>query len=471
MNKFDQQLKNKLNQPTPPPFDAWETIEKQLDEPKKKRRGIIWVWFGSVAASIALIGSLYNAFKPHESKSDIPSFVKKEPTKSSPTTRQNDRQNLSPDHKIKDNPLSDEFKESTNFDADHYTQMNQPIGSSQNVLNRKQSPSQLENKYNFFSKEDQFLSPIQPNETHQFLNNQKEKQIELEKNNELDIDQNSIASTTTTPTEIKENEEKVNELITLKEEQTKENTIDIKSIESKPKLYISSYFSPIKMVDDQSILSNNFNSHTIENALTYAYGAKIAYQINDKMRLRSGISTLAIDQRTGDVTTVAAATPITSNVQSLTDGPTVSQHIHYTTDKTILTNAENFPTAFYSGENNRLTYQLQFVEVPIELEYRLFNINKLNISAVAGGSYYFLTKNEIFLTNPSNLREKIGYATNVNTNSFSTNAALKFEYQINKKILFQVEPNYKLIMNQVKEVDQTTSSLFGINVGVGLQLK
>lgn len=471
MNPFDQQIKDKLKQPTPPPFDAWENIEKQLDEPEKKRRGIIWLWVGSVAASIAMIAGIYNLFQIDTNRFTSPTFVNKEPSKSSSEPIINAKSHSLTDDDEDQNKPFNKVKETSKFSSTPYVHTHKKSDSSNKEWNNNTSISISESKYPILSKDENLLNVVVWNDWDKKEIEPKETPITLQETTDFKTDPNLVSSSNKKTMENETIETNEKELMALTEESKKENSIDIKSIEAQSKLFVTSYFAPIKLMDEQSILSNNFNTHTIENEITYAYGAKIAYQITDNLRIRGGISKLAIDQRTSDVTTVSAAAPITSSVQSLTDGPSMDQHIRYTADKTILPNAENFPTAFYSGENNRLTYQLQFVEFPVELEYKLLKNNKFNLSAVAGGSYYVLTKNEIFLTSPSNQRETIGYATNVNNTSFSTNAALKFEYQINKTILFQVEPNYKLIMNQVKDVNQNTSSLFGVNVGIGFQLK
>ena len=61
MKKFEQEIKNQLTTPQMPPLDAWENIQKKLDEKEKKKRIIpLFYWIGSSAACFIFgVGVVY----------------------------------------------------------------------------------------------------------------------------------------------------------------------------------------------------------------------------------------------------------------------------------------------------------------------------------------------------------------------------------------------------------------------------
>ncbi|WP_298775385.1 outer membrane beta-barrel protein [uncultured Empedobacter sp.] len=123
-----------------------------------------------------------------------------------------------------------------------------------------------------------------------------------------------------------------------------------------------------------------------------------------------------------------------------------------------------------SSETNNMEQKINYIEVPVEAEYKLASFDKFNLLATAGGSYYILTKNSISLADTNTKsRYKLGEANNLNNTSYSANAGVKLEYNLSNKSSINLEPNYRYMINPLKNVDTKNPSLFGLNLGLSIK--
>jgi len=460
MNKFDQHIKDKLTEHQLPPIDAWDNIEQLLEQPTKNKKRLLWVWFGSAAASITLIGGIFSLMnlKNNQQPNIVKTDGENNPVKNS-IKKEQSSVGITPEIDVNNSGSIQSFAK----------QIDQKFDINPSDFNSTSRPSYPPKDFTtklearFFNQSDAIFN-VETN-----ILNSDHTNITQNRRSELKNNiQNIAKEDASTPLD----EPSLESILANNEKKSNKNKT-LEKLKIPSKLLVSTFASPIKMLDQQSILSNNFNSHPITSNVTLAYGAKIAYQINDKFRIRAGVSKVGLDQVTNNVTTSSVtATSIASNTfQPIIETANTNNHIRYSSEKTVLANANNFPNLYYFDTNNTMNHQLEFVEIPIELEYKLLQKNKFNVSAIAGGSYYILSKNELTLTNNNQLKEKIGSATNVNKTSYSTNAAVKLEYQIGKNVNLQLEPNYRLMLNQVKDVKQNSASLFGVNLGVAVTIK
>ncbi|MEE1974354.1 hypothetical protein V1H85_18015, partial [Maribacter flavus] len=80
------------------------------------------------------------------------------------------------------------------------------------------------------------------------------------------------------------------------------------------------------------------------------------------------------------------------------------------------------PEIFNSRSSGNIDQRFGFIEVPLELEYRLLD-KKFGINVIGGFSTFFLNQNEVYadIDGASTL---IGEANNMNSTSFSANFGL-----------------------------------------------
>ena len=440
MKKFDQHIKEKLSQSQLPPIDAWKNIQEKLDEKEKKRRIFpIFYWIGSSAACIIAGVGIYYLYLNNSFKSDynpINEVVRKENISS--------LESLSSIKKVKKQDYTQ--NKTNNNQHTNNTELKKyfnPNFIESDALSKKQSGKQYEILTQDFSS-----------------NNSATNELSIQENNffsqKNDIkDQEFIT---------KNEDDKPLELVLEEEKNRKGEEIEIK--QKSPILAISSYINPTLMLESKSILDNEFNDYNIKNNTTIAYGAKISVRINNKLSIRSGIAKVELEQNTDNVNS-----SINAGVYSSISLPPNSNNIRYNSNIKVVTEVANQnSTIDILTTQNNMEQNIHYIEVPLEVEYKLASFNKFNLLATAGGSYYLVTKNSITLTDVNSRNQyTLGKANNLNNMSYSANAGVKLEYNLSHKSSINLEPNYKYMLNPLRNVDARNPSLLGINLGFSIK--
>ncbi|MDM1552505.1 outer membrane beta-barrel protein [Empedobacter falsenii] len=450
MNKFDQHIKDKLSQPQLPPLDAWKNIQEKLDEKEKKKRIIpLFYWIGSTAACLVVGISIYY-FNQNDTVN-----VNHTPTNEVVKTKSTSKESTKKDwnniehtnEKSSDKKIVSSVKKSTE--------------SNQKII--QHSSSYFENiigESSLFSntipnqKEDKTQELSQTNST------QKDNFVQ---NNSTINPKNEASEKETNPKIL---EEKPLELVLQEEKKKEKEKVEIK--QKSPLLTVSSYINPTKMLDSKSILADEFNDHTIKNNLTVAYGAKVSVRINDKINVRSGIAKVELEQNTTNVNS-----GINMGVYALSaSNPKTANNITYHSNIRIIPDQsnQNTVTTILSSDTNNMEQKVHYIEIPLEVEYKLASFDKFNLLATAGGSYYVVTKNTISLADVNTRSQyKLGEASNLNDMSYSANAGVKLEYNLSNKSSINLEPNYRYMLNPLKNVDAKNPSLLGLNLGFSIK--
>lgn len=454
MKKFDQYIKDNLSQPQTPPLDAWKNIQEKLDEKEKKKRIIpLFYWIGSTAACLVLSVGVYYFYQNDtiNSSNKIPEIVHSK-KKNQQETDSNSEKDFNEIESI-DNKINAD----KNIEKSSSNSVKQFAFGKENNLEYQSKKSENINLKNdqFLSNDAIFSNVFATKNPSNFT--EKIFQESLHTN----VKKEEISKT-------EENTLKENELELAIAEQNKkqENKIEIK--QSAPKFAVSSFVNPSVLLDSKSILSDEFNQNDIENAVTMAYGAKVSFKINDKLNIRSGIAKVNLEQQTNQVNT-GLNTAIVALSAHENASPQNTNNINYNSNIRVNSSAANSQAIMaITTESSKMEQKIQYIEVPLELEYKLLTFDKFNVLATAGGSYYVVTKNTISV-NSSGTDFKIGKATNLNNTSYSANAGLKLEYMISNKTSLNFEPNYRYMLNPLKNVDTKNPSLLGANLGFSIK--
>lgn len=271
------------------------------------------------------------------------------------------------------------------------------------------------------------------NENSSLENEQKDNSKEIENT------ENVVAQITEENAEDKklENVEKLEELLNSTDDKDKEKE------EITKKWSVATSVAPIfynSFSTKGSPLDLQFENSPKSGTRSVAYGVKVAYQLNDKLSLQSGISKLDVGYNIGDVYIKPAEQPLAR----------LSNVIYNNTGTILNVNAGNFldsssiETNSVSPVRGDLNQSFGYIEVPLELKYRLTNTEKkLGVNVIGGFSTLFLDKNEVFVTTPE-FSSNLGKANNLNSVNFSGNLGLDVDYKINKKIFINVAPMLKI---------------------------
>ena len=448
MNKFDQHIKDKLSQPQLPPLDAWKNIQEKLDEKEKKKRIIpLFYWIGSTAACLVVGISIYY-FNQNDTIN-----VNHMPTNEVVKTKSTSKESIKKDWNNIEHTNERSSDKKIVSSVKNSTESNQKtIQSSSSYFENIIGESTLFSNTIPNQKEDKTLELSQKNST------QKDNFVQ---NNSSINPKNEVSEKETNPKIL---EEKPLELV-LQEEEKKKEKVEIK--QKSPLLTISSYINPTKVLESKSILANEFNDYNIKNNITVAYGAKVSVRLNDKINVRSGIAKVELEQNTTNINS-----GINTGVYALSASmPKSSNNITYHSNiRVVDDNTSHTTMTMLSSETNTMEQKVHYIEVPLEVEYKLASFDKFNIIAIAGGSYFAVTKNSISLAD-TNTRSnyKLGEANNLNNSSYSANAGVKLEYNLSNKSSINLEPNYRYMLNPLKNVDAKNPSLLGLNLGFSIK--
>ncbi|MAK36764.1 MAG: hypothetical protein CMC15_11390 [Flavobacteriaceae bacterium] len=189
-----------------------------------------------------------------------------------------------------------------------------------------------------------------------------------------------------------------------------------------------------------------FADNTQSGDINLSYGVQVAYDISDKFSVRSGVNNVNLSYATGDVQVASAPQAFGLKTVDYNNRGAVTTVF----DRGMLPNAPEgggfgniVPKS--TGGNAEISQQLSYYEVPLELKYDLLD-NRFGINVIGGMSTLFLGNNEI-VVNDGDFRTVLGEANNLNSISFTTNIGLGFNYQLSKKLKFNIEPMFKYQLN------------------------
>lgn len=505
---IDRLFQEKLrNFEATPHNSVWKNISAELETKKKKRRIIpLWIKVSGIAASLLLLLTIGNAiFSDVESSSNVNTIVETSPQDKKKQTKQNNDLNT---HRATE-------LQNTTKDANSNIMVVNENSSTENSFHKEQnskkniittytsstaSTSQKENnlKTNNHSKTNTtFEQNINSNRNYLITSNKSDnKKIKNENinfNKELLKENNTISSKNTlaetlnsdkinidesgldkiidsTKTDLN-NEEKLSiteELVEL--EKNKEKNIT-KEQNTKPenRWYIKPNMAPVyfNSLGEGSSLSAQFNSNKKSGDINFSYGIKAAYALNNKLRIRTGINKLDLGYSTNDVYAYDNLGEQTST--------NLIKNIDFTPNNeniTLITGGSfalgQLPTVLSNLVEGSIDQKLGFIEVPIELEYKLSQ-RKMGITIVGGFSALFLNQNEIYATLNGRSR-LLGKATNINNTSFSANLGIGVDFKLSEKFNFNLEPTFKYQLNTFSETTGNFNPYF-IGLYSGLSFK
>lgn len=227
----------------------------------------------------------------------------------------------------------------------------------------------------------------------------------------------------------------------LAEISKKDSVLTIKT--NKDKWSVSPVFAltHANSLTQSSALDKSLTSASLTGDNNISYGIRVAYQLNNKWSIQSGLFTQKVGFTNKNLSVMANVRGAGLESVELTSSPLlILSQSNNATDVNTLSSA----SIVTSEASLNQTYS--YIEVPIELKYAVLKTSKFNTKIVTGFSSLFLNQNEVSVTS-ERISQTIGKASNLNTLNFSGNLGLDLEYSINKKIKFVVNPMFKIHLN------------------------
>lgn len=351
-----------------PPNKSWSAIEKQLTIPSKKRRIPIWVKVSSIAALFALlfsVGTIYFLPSSNLTKNILP--------KNTNTPEVLNEQNSDTKKSITTKPTTE--KTNTNLKLE------------------------LENNTGFAN----LNTIIEENEENPSEESSSEKKV---------LNRYYLADAINLP---------------LKNTSTSEvsNKFFLNG-----KLTVATIFAPIYInsFGNGSGVDSQFKENPTSGNSSYSYGIKVAYKLNNKFSVQSGVNLINLGYTTGDI----YVTPGVSIVgfSNLSNSPSLSK---------------NEPISTKDNNSGSLNQVFGYVEIPVEIKYNVVN-GKLGVNLIGGFSTLLLNKDEVFIET-SGFSQSLGASNNLRSVNFSGNIGLDVDYSIHKNLFINVSPMFKVQTN------------------------
>jgi hypothetical protein len=482
---FQDSFKNFEAEPSP---EVWKNIQAQLKQEKEDRKIIpLWWKLGGVAALLALLLTVGNyVFSPTEID---PTIITQENTTSPVVNEDSDNtklQNTENEELLTENdqsPTSDKSQEdSTNKSLlkkqSSKDQLLKKEVASENALAVEESTDKsIINNKNYIDPIIKNNTEVKPTEkeaiavsTHKNSPEQKNVNVDSQKNNNLIIKGTGvkeIADTKIAKTEVKddpsisnptveENPEELSNkrsLIDVVNEQNEEKEAEDLAKNTTPdnRWVVSPNVAPVyySSLGGGSSLDPTFSDNPQNGNVNISYGVNVGYSISEKLSIRSGLSNVNLGYSTGGLE--LGTGPISSALKSINYDKNNSVIIPV--DKGSLGGTPppdgsggfaNITLKSTNGEAE-LVQNISYYEVPLELQFAIVN-NRFGIDMIGGFSTLFLGNNEVSV-NAGDFRTSLGEANNLNSVSFTTNVGLGLNYQISKKLKFNIEPIFKYQLN------------------------
>ena len=250
----------------------------------------------------------------------------------------------------------------------------------------------------------------------------------------------------------------------LREKETKK-VADQK--EKGSKWAVNSYVSPVffNSFTNGSPLSEEFAANEKTFNTSTSYGVGVAYTINKRLSVKTGISNLNLDYDTENIAFYSSfedqSKIANTNIERNANGKfLVLRHEKDATTDIV----ENLGVPSNQNLGN-LNQRTQYIEVPVEMSYAILN-KKIGVAIRGGMSTLFLTENEVSIKGTDG-NMQIGKASNLNDVHFSSNVGLGLSYNFMKNFQLNVEPTLKYQINTFnKNSEDFTPYIIGVNTGI-----
>ena len=498
MNKknLDKLFQEKLKDYRESPDErVWQSIQNSLDQKKKSRRVIpIWWKLGGAAAVLLIALLLINPFDSPEVDGSIITDTKDIQTQENNEKIDQENQLIEQDaipegsvvqteqEDLEDSSTSDVVP-STTSDSELTPS---PEAYSSNEESRETYDGVKEEGIQTISDQpavDKMINPqeavvvdqeeektaIDVKKASEALIAENIKQQEPEKPSESQFDETAVVEESAKQEEIDESAKKSIFDEIKKQEEEKEALAEVSS----PKWSVGPSIAPVyfSSFGEGSPIHSNFVANSKSGNVNLSYGVAVAYELTEKLSVRSGLHRVDYGYNTDDITFSSSLVASTS---------TQITNINYTnTSRNLVVESNSNPVpsqefvandiiAQSPSRSGRMVQEFGYVEVPMELNYSLLD-RKLNIDVIGGVSSLFLVNNNVTLESEGSSTE-MGEANNLNDVNFSTNVGLGLNYELTDKMKVHLEPMFKYQLNTFSETEGNFQP-YSLGIYTGMSFK
>ncbi|WP_318311150.1 outer membrane beta-barrel protein [Flagellimonas crocea] len=450
-----------------PDEKVWSAIEVSLDKRKQKKRAIpIWWGLGGAAAALAILLLTINPFADETLEDQI--ITNRENTvtpeqhenlKNNSEDSENSLDNVKKDALVNTTDNSEQLDKKKNNSTSNSPFNNDDNGdqvsenTASNVASTRFSQQKQDAPDNLGVIDKNAAEAERDNITKEAIamnrDGQKpsEKIIEKAKGNEAAIAQNESNES------VKADEGKKSIYDAIQEQEDLEKDV----AENKGgKWSAGPSLAPVyfNAAGDGSPVGPDFSSNSKSGKLNLSYGVTVAYEVGEKLKIRSGVHRVNYGYSTNDVlfssTLNAAAASKIANIDYNEKAASVIVQSRESSKNTFAVNSKEIALTEAPVLDGKMIQQLGYIEVPLEINYAILD-KKFGVDLIGGVSSLFLVDNSVLLESEQLVTE-MGEANNINSMNFSANLGMGLNYRFNPKIRFNIEPVFKYQLNTFSNV-------------------
>ena len=240
---------------------------------------------------------------------------------------------------------------------------------------------------------------------------------EIQSPSEVEINEATLAEESTEQEELEDSGKKSIFDEIKKQEEEKEALAEVSS----PKWSVGPSVAPVyfSSFGEGSPIHSNFVSNSKSGNVNLSYGVGVAYEISDKLSVRSGLHRVDYGYNTDDITFSSSLVASTSTQITNINYTSTSRNLVVESSSNPIPTEEfvaNDIIAQSPSRSGRMVQEFGYLEVPMELNYSLVD-RKLNIDLIGGISSLFLVNNRVTLES-SGTSTEMGQANNLNDVNF-----------------------------------------------------
>ncbi len=218
-----------------------------------------------------------------------------------------------------------------------------------------------------------------------------------------------------------------------------------------------------------SSIDAQFADNSKNGQVNLSYGIQVAYNLNQRLSIRSGVSKVDLSYSTQDIG-FSPSSLVSQNLQSI-DYNSNAEAILVSdigSNENGLAVSDINRDAIQSQNEGLLNQRIGYIEVPLEMKYALVN-KKLGVNMIGGVSTLFLQDNEVSVE-AGDFETTIGEANNLNEVSFTGNIGIGIDYKLSDQFQVNLEPIFKYQFNGFSgNTENFRPYYFGVYTGVSIK--
>lgn len=465
---FKTHLKNFEAQPQP---EVWDAIEQRIKKEKGDRRILPFWWrYAGVAAALLLVFTLGNVMY-NKYKNSTPETIVNTETKDDLINTKDKKENTNNEVIVDNNKEEHLQKEDQN-----------PLN---NFINKKNvstsivsSKTEIKNQFhkqknsNYVANTSEVVTSKNTSKP-ETLASTEHKNSKTKNTTEKDVSKEKIQqniSNKNLKEAVAEQQNKPKDSTLTIEDAIAQNELKTDSIsvlENGKKWEVYASVSPVyyNTLGQGSHIDAQFNNNSKSGDINMSYGVNVGYAVSRKLAIRSGIRSTTLSYNTNDVVVLEGVNSPNSrvfnvaNLKSKTNAPALVSASRIVSNNSALD---------LSNVNAVLNQEIKYIEVPLELEYKLLE-KRFGINIITGVSTFILDENTVHL-DYNNTTTEIGEANNINNVSFSGNIGIGLDYKLSKNLELNVEPTFKYQLNAFENTSGNFNPyVLGLNTGVSFK--